>query len=74
MNKKQIKYILKEINKANRLSELIFDYLYKLEDKALSKTIYRLSEINEILTNLEIDLEMKLEIDEDSLKRGKINE
>ena len=74
MNKKQIKYILKEINKANRLSELIFDYLYKLEDKTLSKTIYRLSEINEILTNLEIDLEMKLEIDEDSLKRGKINE
>ena len=74
MNKKQIKYILKEIKKANRLSELIFDYLYKLEDKALSKTIYRLSEINEILTNLEIDLEMKLEIDEDSLKRGKTNE
>ena len=74
MNKKQIKYILKEINKANRLSELIFDYLYKLEDKTLSKTIYRLSEINEILTNLEIDLEMKLEIDEDSLKRGKTNE
>ena len=74
MNKKQIKYILKEINKANRLSELIFDYLYKLEDKTLSKTIYRLSEINEILTNLEIDLEMKLEIDEDSLERGKTNE
>ena len=74
MNKKQIKYILKEIKKANRLSELIFDYLYKLEDKTLSKTIYRLSEINEILTNLEIDLEMKLEIDEDSLKRGKTNE
>ena len=74
MNKKQIKYILKEIKKANRLSELIFDYLYKLEDKSLSKTIYRLSEINEILTNLEIDLEMKLEIDEDSLKRGKTNE
>ena len=74
MNEQEMKYILKEINKANRLSELIFDYLYKLEDKALSKTIYRLSEINEILTNLEIDLEMKLEIDEDSLKRGKINE
>ena len=74
MNKKQINYILKEINKANRLSELIFDYLYKLEDKTLSKTIYRLSEINEILTNLEINLEMKLGIDEDSLKRGKENE
>ena len=74
MNKKQIKYILKEIKKANRLSELIFDYLYKLEDKTLSKTIYRSSEINEILTNLEIDLEMKLGIDEDSLERGKTNE
>ena len=74
MNKKQIKYILKEIKKANRLSELIFDYLYKLEDKSLLKTIYRLSEINEILTNLEIDLEMKLGIDEDSLERGKTNE
>ena len=74
MNKKQIKYILKEINKANRLSELIFDYLYKLEDKTLSKTIHRLSEINDILTNLEIDLEMKLGIDEDSLERGKTNE
>ena len=74
MNEKEMKYILKEINKANRLSELIFDYLYKLEDKSLLKTIYRLSEINEILTNLEIDLEMKLEIDEDSLKRGKTNE
>ena len=74
MNKKQINYILKEINKANRLSELIFDYLYKLEDKTLSKTIYRLSEINEILTNLEINLEMKLGIDEDSLKRGKEDE
>ena len=74
MNEKEMKYILKEINKANRLSELIFDYLYKLEDKSLSKTIYRLSEINEILTNLEIDLEMKLGIDEDSLERGKTNE
>ena len=74
MNEQEMKYILKEINKANRLSELIFDYLYKLEDKTLSKTIYRLSEINEILTNLEIDLEMKLEIDEDSLERGKTNE
>ena len=74
MNKKQIKYILKEIKKANRLSELTFDYLYKLENKTLSKTIYRLSEINEILTNLEIDLEMKLGIDEDSLERGKTNE
>ena len=74
MNENQLKYTLKEIKRANHLSELIFDYLYKLEDKKLSKTIYRLSEINEILTNLKIDLEMKLEIDEDSLKRGKTNE
>ena len=74
MNEKHVKYILKEIKKANHLSELIFDYLYKLEDKTLSKTIYRITEINEILTNLEIDLEMNLGIDEDSLKRGKTNE
>ena len=66
--------VLKEIKKANYLSELIFNYLYKLENKTMSKTIYRITEINEILTNLEIILEMELGIDEDSLERGKINE
>ena len=74
MTKRKINYILKEIKKANNLSDLIFNYLYKLENKAMSKTIYRINEINEILTNLEIILEMELGIDEDSVERGKINE
>ena len=54
MNKK---YILKEINKANKLVVLIFNFLCKLKIKSIDKTIYRLTEINEILTNLEIYLE-----------------
>ena len=69
MNKKQIKYILKEIKKANRLSELAFNYLYRLNEKEHSKTIFRLTEINEILSNLEINLEIKLKIDEESLNK-----
>ena len=68
MNENQLKYTLKEIKKANHLSELIFDYLYKLEDKKkLSKTIYRITQINEILSNIEINIEMILGIDKDSL-------
>ena len=56
MNKKQI---LKEIRKANRLTELVFNFLYKLDVKGLNKTIYRLSEVNEILTNLQLKVEKK---------------
>ena len=67
MNENQLKYTLKEIKKANHLSELIFDYLYKLEDEKLSKTIYRITEINEILSNIEINLEIILGIDKDNL-------
>lgn len=67
MNENQLKYTLKEIKRANHLSELIFDYLYKLEDKKLSKTIYRITEINEILSNIEINVEIILGIDKDSL-------
>ena len=69
MNKKEINYILKELKKANNLSELAFNYLYELDEKRYSKTIFRLSEINEILTNLEIDLEIKLGINEESLNK-----
>ena len=69
MNKK---YILKEIKKANELVILVFNFLYKLNSKTTcttnsvktntrikttNKTLYRLTEINEILTNLEIYLE-----------------
>lgn len=50
-------YILKEIKEANKLTILAFNFLYKLNRKELNKTIYRLTIINEILTNLEIDLE-----------------
>ena len=74
MNKKQITYILEEIKKANNLSILAFNYLYELNEKKYSKTIFRLTEINEILTNLESNLEIKLGIDEESLMRGNINE
>lgn len=55
------KFIINEIKKANKLSIKIFDYLYKLNNKKLNKTIYRLTEINEILTNLEIEIKTQLE-------------
>lgn len=50
------RYILIEIKRANKLIVLIFNFLYKLNIKLLNKTIYRLTEINDILTNLEIYL------------------
>ena len=54
------KFIINEIKKVNKLSIKIFNYLYKLNDKKLNKTVYRISEINEILTNLEIELECEI--------------
>lgn len=54
------KFIINEIRKANKLSIKIFNYLYKLNDKKLNKTVYRITEINEILTNLEIELECEI--------------
>ena len=66
MNKNELCYILKEIKKANYLSEKSFNYLYKLNDKKIAKTIYRITEINEILTNLAINLEIKIGINEES--------
>jgi len=56
-----LNYYLNEIKKANKLSIDIFNYLYKLNNKKLNKTIYKITEINEILTNLEINIELKLE-------------
>ncbi len=50
-------YILNEIKKANDITIKIFNYLYKLNNKDLNKTIIMLTEINEISTNLEIELE-----------------
>lgn len=54
------KFIINEIRKANKLSIKIFNYLCELNDKKLNKTVYRISEINEILTNLEIELECEI--------------
>lgn len=54
------KFIINEIKKANKLSIKTFNYLYKLNDKKLNKTVYRISKINEILTNLEIELECEI--------------
>ena len=54
------KFIINDIRKANKLSIKIFNYLYKLNDKKLNKTVYRIAEINEILTNLEIELECEI--------------
>ena len=56
-----LNYYLNEIKKANQLLIKIFDYLYKFNNKKLNKTIYRLTEINEILTNLEIEIKTQLE-------------
>lgn len=56
-----LNYYLNEIKKANKKSIEIFNYLYKLNNKKLNKTIYKLTEINEILTNLEINIELRLE-------------
>lgn len=50
-------YILKEIKKANKITISIFNFLYKLNIKQLYKTVWKITEINEILTNLEIYLE-----------------
>lgn len=59
MNKK---YILKQIKKANKNSIKIYKYLKSLEsnyNEKLQININRIININEILTNLEIELEEK---------------
>ncbi len=63
-------YLLKQIKKANRKSIKIFEYLKQQETKnynqKLQVTINRLCDINEILTNLEITLEIELGVDKES--------
>ena len=71
MNEKEMKYILQEIKKANYLSELAFEYLERLNERQFSLTMFRITEINEILTNLEINLEIKLKIDANYLNKLK---
>ncbi len=57
-------YILKEIKKANELIvtayESLGDYENKLNNKHLELTKEYISEADEILSNLEIDIEIKL--------------
>lgn len=55
------KYILKQIRKANKKIEKTYHYLKSLEtnqfDKDLQINISRICDINEILSNLEIDIQ-----------------
>lgn len=65
-------YLLKEIKRANRKSIKLFTYLKNMGneeyDYYLQVNLNRLCDINEILTNLEIDLEIKL----DETKESKV--
>lgn len=55
------KYILKQIRKVNKKIEKTYHYLKSLEtnqfDKDLQINISRICDINEILSNLEIDIQ-----------------
>ena len=55
------KYILKQIRKVNKKIEKTYHYLKSLEtnqfDKDLQINISRICDINEILSNLEIDMQ-----------------
>lgn len=57
-------HILKEIKKANKLTISVFNFLYKLDNKEFNKIVYNLTSINEILTNLEIQMEIEMEKNE----------
>lgn len=61
MNKK---YILNGIKKANKLTISVFNFLYKLDNKKFNKIVYKLTSINEMLTNLEIQMEIEMEKNE----------
>lgn len=53
-----LEYILNQIKEANKYSIKIFNSLNK---KKLKKSIYYSTEINEILTNLEIATQLEME-------------
>lgn len=59
------KYILKEIKKANKNAIEAYrnlqDYKSKKDKKHYDYCEWYITEINEILTNLEIDIKIKLE-------------
>ncbi len=65
MTNKELFYILKEIRKAKRKIIKVFNYLYNqqisYQNEILEINIQRVSDIDEILSNLEISLEIMLE-------------
>ncbi len=65
MKNKELFYILKEIRKAKRKIIKVFNYLYDqripYQNETLEINIQRVSNIDEILSNLEISLEIMLE-------------
>ncbi len=65
MTNKELFYILKEIRKAKRKTVKTFNYLYNQQmpywNEILEINIQRVSDIDEILSNLEISLEIMLE-------------
>ena len=76
MDSKKIKYILKNIQKSKRNAIKIYKSLTL--DKCIKNSqinINRICNIDEMLSQIEIILEMELSIDEDSkIKGGKNNE
>ncbi len=70
-------YLLKELKKANKKVNKVFYYLKNQEtekyDYVLQINLNRLCDIDEILSYLQIELEIKLGIDEESKVRNNDN-
>ena len=70
-------YLLKELKKVNKKVNKVFYYLKNQEtekyDYVLQINLNRLCDIDEILSYLQIELEIKLRIDEESKVRNNDN-
>ena len=70
-------YLLKELKKVNKKVNKVFYYLKNQEtekyDYVLKINLNRLCDIDEILSYLQIELEIKLGIDEESKVRNNDN-
>ncbi len=70
-------YLLKELKKVNKKVNKVFYYLKNQEtekyDYVLQINLNRLCDIDEILSYLQIELEIKLGIDEESKVRNNDN-
>lgn len=70
-------YLLKELKKVNKKVNKVFYYLKNQETKkydyVLQINLNRLCDIDEILSYLQIELEIKLGIDEESKVRNNDN-